>query len=108
MWSTNLRIWVLTSAQDSDASRQRFEEAEKHLREALRKNDNFRPALSELGRQDEAVKEMAISLEKGEPLAKNLKSGNERLAEEHMRTLAPYANPGIRKRLAKAWREAAR
>jgi adenylate cyclase len=107
-------VWgVLTS--DSTASRKRFEEAEKHLREALRKNNNFRPArsylvavLSELGRKDEAAKEMAISLEKGEPLAKNLKSGNERLAEEHIRTLAPYANEEIRNRLAKAWREAAR
>jgi adenylate cyclase len=109
-------VWgVLISAQDTNASRQRFEEAEKHLREALRKNDNFRPArsylvavLSELGRQDEAMEQMAISLEKGEPLAKNLKSGNEQLAEEHIRTLAPYANEEIRNRLAKAWREAAR
>ena len=109
-------VWgFLTSAQDPDASRQHFEEAEIHLREALRKNDNFRPArsylvavLSELGRQDEAVKEMNISLEKGEPLAKILKSGNKQLADEHIRTLTPYANQAIRDRLAKAWREAAR
>jgi tetratricopeptide (TPR) repeat protein len=109
-------VWgVLTSAQDPIASRQRFEEAETHLREALRKNDNFRPArsylvavLSELGRQDEAVKEMNISLEKGEPLAKLLKSGDKKLADEHIRTLTPYKNQEIRKRLAKAWQEAAR
>lgn len=109
-------VWgVLTSAQDPKASRQRFEEAETHLREALRKNNNFRPArsylvavLSELGRQDEAVKEMNISLEKGEPLAKILKSGNRQLAEEHIRTLTPYTNQEIRNRLANAWREAAR
>ena len=58
-------MWgVLTSAQDPNASRQHFEAAEKHLREALRKNNNFRPARSylvavliELGRKDEAVKE---------------------------------------------------
>jgi adenylate cyclase len=109
-------VWgVLTSAQDPDAGRQRFKEAEKQLQEALRKNNNFRPArsylvaiLSELGRQDEAVKEMNISLEKGEPLAKILKSGNQQLAEEHIRTITPYANQEIRKRLANAWLEAAR
>ena len=109
-------VWgVLTSAQDPNASRQRFEEAETHLREALRKNNNFRPArsylvavLSELGRRDEAAQEMNISLEKGEPLAKILKSGNQELAEEHISTLTPYTNQEIRNRLAKAWREAAR
>jgi adenylate cyclase len=111
-------VWgVLTSAQDSNASRQRFEEAETHLREALRKNNNFGPAraylvavFSELGRQDEAVKEMNISPEKGEllPLAKILKSGNQQLAEEHIRMLTPYTNQEIRNRLANAWWEAAR
>ncbi len=109
-------VWgVLTSAQDPNASRQRFEEAETHLREALRKNDNFRPArsylvavLSELGRQDEAVQEMNISLEKGEPLAKILKGGNQQLVEENIRKLTPYTNQEIRNRLAEAWREAAR
>ena len=109
-------VWgVLTSAQDPNASRQRFEEAETHLREALRKNNNFRPArsylvavLSELGRQDEAKEEMNISLEKGEPLVKILKSGNQQLAEVHIRTLTPYKDQEIRNRLANAWREAAR
>ena len=87
-------VWgVLTSATDPNASRQRFEEA-KHLRAALTKNDNFRPArsylvaaLSELGRKDEAAKEMNISLEKGEPLVKILKSGDQKLADDHIRTL---------------------
>jgi adenylate cyclase len=109
-------VWgVLTSAQDPDASRQRFEQAETHLREALRKNNNFRPArsylvavLSELGRKDEAVNEMNISLEKGEPLVKILKSGNQELADQQIRTLTPYTNQEIRSRLADAWREAAR
>jgi adenylate cyclase len=110
-------VWgVLTSAQDPNASRQHFEEAEKHLREALRKNNNFRPAqsylvvvLSELGRQDEAAKEMNISLEKGEWwVARNLKSGNEQLAEEQLRKLTPYANQEIRSRFANALRKAAR
>jgi adenylate cyclase len=110
-------VWgVLTSAQDPNASRQRFEEAEKHLREALRKNNNFRPAraylvvvLSELGRQDEAAKEVNISLEKGEWwVARNLKSGNEQLAEEQLRKLTPYANQEIKSRFANALRKAAR
>lgn len=109
-------VWgVLTSAQDPNASRQRFEEAETHLREALRKNNNFRPArsylvavLSELGRLDEAKEEMNISLEKGEPLVKILKSGNQQLIEEHIRTLTPYSNQEIRNRLTNVWQEAAR
>ena len=111
-------VWgVLTSAQDDpNASRQHFEEAETHLREALRKNNNYRPArsylvavLSELGRKDEAVKEMNISLEKGESwVAKKLKSGNPQLAEEQIRKLTPYANQEIRSRFANALREAAR
>jgi adenylate cyclase len=108
-------LGVLTSAQDPNASRQRFEAAETHLREALRKNNNFRPArtylvavLSELGRQDEAVKELNISLEKGELFAKILKGGNQQLAQEHIRTLTPYTNQEISNRLANALWEAAR
>lgn len=109
-------VWgVLTSAQDPKASRERFEQAETYLREALKKNDNFRAArsylvavLSELGRQDEAVKEMNISLEKGEPWVKLLKSGDQRLADEQIRALTPYANEEIRSRLGDAWRKAAR
>jgi len=100
---------VLTSAQDPNASRQRFEEAETHLREALRKNNNFRPArsylvavLSELGRKDEAREEMNISLEKGEPLLKILKSDDQQLG------IIPYKDQEIRNRLANAWREAVR
>jgi adenylate cyclase len=107
-------VWgVLTS--DPKAARQRFEQAEPLLREALRKNNNFRPArsylvavLSELGRKDEAAKEMSISLEKGEPLAQILKSGDQQLVADQIRTLTPYTNPEIRDRLATAWREAAR
>ena len=109
-------VWgVLTSGQDPNASRGHFEEAERHLREALGKNDNFRPArsylvavLSELGRQDEAVQAMTISLAKGEPLARHLKSDNQALAEEHIRRLTPYVNQEIRDRLRKAWQEAGR
>jgi hypothetical protein len=89
-----------------------FKQAETHLREALRKNNNFRAArsylvavLSELGRQDEAVAEMNISLEKGEPWVKLLKSGNQQLADEQIRVLTPFENLEIRSRLADALAE---
>jgi adenylate cyclase len=109
-------VWgVLTSAEDPKASRQLFEQAETHLREALRKNNNFRAArsylvavLSELGRQDEAVAEMNISLEKGEPWVKLLKSGDQQLADEQIRVLTPFENLEIRSRLADALRKAVR
>ena len=109
-------VWgFLTAAQEPKASRERFEVAEKYLREALRKNDNFRPArsylvavLSELGRKAEAADEMKISLAKGEPLVKNLQSGNKLLADEHLRTLTPYTSQEIREHVSNAWREAAR
>jgi len=109
-------VWgLLTSGQDPNSSREHFEEAERHLQEALRKNHNFRPArhylvavLSELGRQDEAVKEMAMSLAKGEPLARHLKSANQELAEEYIRRLTPYTNQEIRDRVRKALQEAGR
>ena len=106
--------------QDPNVSRGHVEEAERHLREALRKNNNFRPAraylvavLSELGRwepdrQEGAKQEMNISMAKGEPLARNLRSDNQELAEEHIRRITPYANQEIRDRLRKAWLEAAR
>ena len=109
-------VWgVLTSAKHPDASRRHFEDAEKHLRDALKKNDNYRPArsylvavLSELGRKDDAAKEMNISLEKGEPLAKILKSRDPQRTKEHIDSLTPYADPGIRDRLTRVWEEAAR
>jgi adenylate cyclase len=107
-------VWgVLTSAQDPNASRQHFEEAERHLREALKKNYNFRTARSflvavlfELNRLDDAVKEVKISLDQGEPLF-NILRDDPQLAEEHIRRLPPYTNYEIRNRLAKALVEAA-
>ena len=51
---------------------------------------------------------MNISLAKGEPLVKNLKSGDLQLANEHIRSLTPYANPEIRDRLAELWLKAVR
>jgi adenylate cyclase len=103
---------VLTS--DPTSSRRAFEEAKIQLQEALKKNDNFRPArsylvavLSELGEKEEAAAEMKKSLDKGEPLAKNLKN-NPALAEKHIERLTPYADLAIRDRLRKAWQDAAR
>jgi adenylate cyclase len=109
-------VWgVQTSTENPKSSRQYFEQAETHLREALKKNNNYRAArsylvavLSELGRQDEAVNEMNISLQKGEPWVQLLKSGNQELADKQMRTLTPYANQEISSRLADAWRKAVR
>jgi adenylate cyclase len=108
-------VLILMSGQDPNSSGGHFEEAERHLQEALRKNNNFRPArsylvavLSELGRQDEAVQAMTMSLAKGEPLARHLKSDNQELAEEHIRRLTPYVNLEIRNRLLKTWQEAGR
>jgi adenylate cyclase len=112
---------VLTSAKDPDASRRYFEQAAKSLRETLRKNKNFTPArsylvavLSELGRQEEALKEISldekdISLDKSQWWwVKSLKSGNQKLVEEHIHRLTPYANQEIRNRFANALRDAAR
>lgn len=110
-------VWgILTSGRDPNASRQRFEQAEIHLREALRKNNNYRPAraylvavLSELGRPDEALKEINLSLDKDEWWwVKSLKSGNRQIVEEHIRTLTPYANQEIKNRFANALQDAAR
>jgi len=65
-------LGFLTSAQNPTVARQHFEQAETHLRAALAKNRNFRPArlylvavLSELGRQQEAVSEMATYRDMG-------------------------------------------
>jgi adenylate cyclase len=114
-------VWgVLTEATDREAAQRHYQQAETHLRDALAKNDNFRPArsylvavLSELGRwaperQERAKQEMTRSMAKGEPLARHLKSDNQALAEEHIRRITPYVNQEIRDRLRKAWLEAAR
>jgi adenylate cyclase len=66
-------VWgFLTAGTDATASRQYYQQAETHLREALRRNQNFRSArtylvavLSELGRQEEAEAETARLREMG-------------------------------------------
>jgi adenylate cyclase len=93
-------VWgFLTSAKDSEARRRHFEEAETHLREALRKNKNFRPArgylvavLSELGRNELAVNEMATLRKMGRP--------------ETFMPSFPYENQAIATRLIELWQAA--
>jgi adenylate cyclase len=105
-------VW---GVQDPKGSKEHFEKAEKNFREALRKNDNYRPArsylvavLSELNRPDEAKTEMNISLQKGEPLVTLLKNSNQQqLAEKQVRAMTPYADEKISIRLGDAWRKAA-
>jgi adenylate cyclase len=89
---------VLTSAQDPNSSRLHFEKAETHLREALGKNENFRPAraylvpvLWERGRQDEAKAEMTILIQKG---------------FDRTHASIPYENEAIIRRLIDVWQAA--
>jgi adenylate cyclase len=103
-------VWGFqTEKTDPTASRQYYQEAEAHLREALRKNANFRPArsylvavLSELGRQDEAVKEMAILRDAGRPQAfQDLKR-----FQEYVQRVAAYEDSAITTRLSDLWQAA--
>jgi len=104
--------WVLgfqTLARDRNASMEHFREAEAHLREAIKKNKNFRPAraylvavLSELGKQEEAVKEMAILRDSGRPQAfQDLKR-----FQEYVKQVAAYSDPAITARLSELWQRA--
>jgi adenylate cyclase len=89
---------VLTSVQDPNSSRLHFEKAETHLREALSKNENFRPAraylvpvLWELGRRDEAKAEMTILIQKD---------------FDRTRASIPYENEAITRHLIDVWQAA--
>jgi hypothetical protein len=92
-----------------------FAQAESHLREALSKNEQFRPArsylvavLSERGRQAEAVAAMALSGAKGEPLVTHLREDPQGRGAEHVHRITPYANPAISAHLLRLWQAAAR
>jgi TolB-like protein/Flp pilus assembly protein TadD len=99
-------VWgFLTSGKDPDSS-SRYYEAERYLREALSRNQYFRPArsylvavLSELGRQDEAVAEMAIQRDMGRPQA----SQDLDRFWEYVRRVAPYENEAITTHLGNLW-----
>ena len=102
-------LGFLTLAQDPNASRRHYEEAETHLREALRKNNNYRLAraylvavLSELGRQDEAESEMAILRD-----ASRLQASQDLIRfQEYVQRVAPYEDSAITTRLGELWQAA--
>jgi adenylate cyclase len=103
-------VWgFLTEKTDVNASRQYCQQAEEHLREALRKNKNFRPArsylvavLSELGQQANAVNEMAILRDAGRPQAfQDLKR-----FQEYVQRVAAYEDSAITTRLSDLWQAA--
>ena len=104
-------VWgFLTAGTDPSASRQYYQQAEEHLREALSKNKNYRSArtylvavLSELGRQDEAKAEMGILVrDMGRPRAsQDLERFREYVQQTH-----PYEIPAITARLVEIWQAA--
>jgi adenylate cyclase len=103
-------VWgFLTARTDANASRQYYQQAETYLREALGKNKNYRSArtylvavLSELGRQDEAVDEMAILRAMGRPRA----SQDLERFKEYVQQTHPYEIPEITGRLIDLWQAA--
>ena len=102
-------MWgFLTEKTDVNASRQYYQQAEEHLREALRKNKNFRPArsylvavLSELGQQADAVNEMAILRDAGRQAFQDLKR-----FQEYVQRVATYEDSAITTRLSDLWQAA--
>lgn len=103
-------VWgALTLAADLETHAAHFACAEAPLRLALEKNPNFRPARSylaatlyELGRVEEAVDALRVSLDKGEPLAQKVLGGHGARAEAHIRRLTPYAISALRARFQHA------
>jgi len=103
-------VWAfLTEKTDVNTSRQYYQQAETYLREALKKNTNFRPArahlvavLWELGRQEEAKAEMAILRDQGRPQA----SQNLRLFQEYIQRSIPYKDPAVLEHLSELWQKA--
>jgi adenylate cyclase len=94
-------VWgFLTEKTDPTASRQYYQQAERHLREALRKNANFRPAgsyqvavLYKLNRIQDAVDQMQELRDRGRPPT----------SEEYVKRVAPYDNSAITNELLTIW-----
>jgi tetratricopeptide (TPR) repeat protein len=93
----------LTAGRDPGSSRQHFDEAEKYLREALRKNGNFLPAraylmavLSELRRQDEAKNEAVV-------LRKADHHRDLREFQDYLHRNTPYKDQAIETHLTTVW-----
>jgi adenylate cyclase len=105
-------VWGFLTPEKDSQRVERFKEAEKQLRKALEGSPNFRPArsylvavLSELGRQREAVEEMAkVRNTGGRP--ESLRDP-QKLQEFIKRTL-PYENQAITARLIELWQAAER
>jgi TolB-like protein len=108
-------VWgYLTGERDVEAARPYYEEARKHFREALSRNNNYRPARSflvavlwelgrwEPGRQEEAKQEMAILRDTGRPQAfQNLQR-----FQDYVKRGNPYEDKGITERLMYLWQAA--
>jgi hypothetical protein len=84
-------------------------QAEAHLREALRRNNNHRPAraylvavLWKLDQQEEAQQQMAILRDAGRPQA----SQDLQRFQEYLRRSLPYKDPKILEDLSKIWQDA--
>jgi adenylate cyclase len=103
-------VWgYLTEETDANASRDYYRQAEGHLREALRRNNNHRPAraylvavLWKLDQQVEAKQHMAILRDAGRPQA----SQDLQRFQEYIRRSLPYKDPEILEDLSKIWQDA--
>jgi adenylate cyclase len=97
-------VWgYLTSSEYSNTRKERFEDAVKHLREALRRNNNHRPAraylvaalmelaaLDDPGKRDKAKEEMKTLLDQGRlPASQDV----ERF-KDYIKRSIPYKVPG--------------
>ena len=87
---------------------QHYVTAELQLREALKKNPNFRPAriylaavLWALDRQDEATAEMTILIQK-----LGRRSARDPGFRQHLQQVNPYEDPAITTRLIESWERA--
>src|SRR5262245_56230795 len=102
-------VWgYLTGEKDVTASMQHYQDAEKHLRAALEKNNNYRPAraylvavLWELGRQAEAKAEMAIVR-----AARGQAVQTPAQYQDYIRRSLPYKDRKILDYLVTIWQEA--
>jgi adenylate cyclase len=103
-------VWgFLTEQTDVVTSQHYYQQAETHLRESLKRNNNHRPSraylvaiLSSLGRQDEAKSEMAILRAAGRPQA----SQDLKRFQEYLQRSIPYKDPAILARLSELWQAA--
>jgi adenylate cyclase len=112
-------VWgYLTREKDVNASTQHYRDAEKHLRAALSKNDNFRPArgflvavLWELDRREEAQTEMRRLLEARSSMVSQNREHFQAFIERSLpynpvASLRDAGRPQILEHLSKTWQDA--